>query len=60
MRHTAVQKSAPYGLGRVSHRKRGSTDYVYDDAAGSDTYSYVVDTGILTSHPEFVRDLKHL
>lgn len=43
----------PHGLGSISSRTSGSTRYVYDDSAGSGTYAYVVDTGILTSHTQF-------
>lgn len=38
------QSSAPWGLGRISHRSRGSNTYIYDDSAGAGTYSYVIDT----------------
>ncbi|KAL2067662.1 hypothetical protein VTL71DRAFT_15758 [Oculimacula yallundae] len=48
-----TQSNAPWGLGRISHRKKGSTDYIYDTSAGSGTYCYVVDTGVLASHVEF-------
>ncbi|RDA95941.1 putative subtilisin-like protease, partial [Ophiocordyceps camponoti-saundersi (nom. inval.)] len=47
------QPGAPWGLGRISHRKPGSTTYVYDDSAGAGTCAYVIDTGIDASHPEF-------
>ncbi|CZT05617.1 related to Cuticle-degrading protease [Rhynchosporium graminicola] len=43
----------PWGLGRISHRKKGSTDFVYESSAGVGTYSYVIDTGVLTTHVEF-------
>jgi hypothetical protein len=39
-----TQKDAPWGLGRISHRANGSTDYTYDDTAGSGTWAYVIDT----------------
>ncbi|KFH44216.1 Alkaline proteinase-like protein [Hapsidospora chrysogenum ATCC 11550] len=48
-----TQNGAPWGLGTISHRQPGSTSYIYDDSAGSGTYAYVVDTGILESHNEF-------
>ncbi|KAF2450242.1 subtilase [Karstenula rhodostoma CBS 690.94] len=48
-----TQKSAPWGLGRISHWANGFTDYVYDDTAGVDTYAYVIDTGIRTTHQDF-------
>ncbi|KHN94547.1 subtilisin-like protease Pr1B [Metarhizium album ARSEF 1941] len=48
------QKEAPWNLARVSHRRRGgSTGYVYDDSAGEGTCSYIIDTGIEASHPQF-------
>lgn len=39
-----TQPNAPYGLARVSHRQSGSREYVYDDTAGKDTFSYIIDT----------------
>ena len=33
--------------------QKGNTTYAYDSSAGEGTCSYIVDTGILTSHPEF-------
>jgi subtilisin family serine protease len=47
------QTGAPWGLGRISHRAKGSTTYVYDDSAGANTCSYIIDTGIYTAHAEF-------
>lgn len=47
------ESNAPWGLGRVSHVAKGNTTYAYDDSAGEGTCSYVVDTGIFVSHPEF-------
>ena len=47
------QTSATWGLGRISHRSRGSTTYIYDSTAGSGTYSYIIDTGINTAHRDF-------
>ena len=41
------------GLGRISHVTKGNTTYAYDSSGGEGTCSYVIDTGILTSHPEF-------
>ncbi|KAL7934601.1 peptidase S8/S53 domain-containing protein [Trichoderma chlorosporum] len=52
--NTFVQQTgAPWGLGRISHKARGSTTYVYDDSAGEGTCAYVIDTGVDDSHPEF-------
>ncbi|CAG5141882.1 uncharacterized protein ALTATR162_LOCUS1033 [Alternaria atra] len=48
-----TQTSAPWGLGSISSRTRGATSYVYDSTAGSGTYSYVLDSGIRTTHVEF-------
>jgi len=48
-----TQAGAPLGLGRISHKARGSTSYVYDNSAGSGTCSYIIDTGIYTAHPDF-------
>ena len=45
-----TQTGAPWGLGRISHRAKGSTSYVSDDSAGAGTCAYVIDTGIYTSH----------
>ena len=47
------QTGAPWGLGTVSHRTRGSTTYIYDTNAGQGTYAYVVDTGIRATHNDF-------
>ncbi|KYK57494.1 serine protease protn [Drechmeria coniospora] len=52
-RDLTTQTGAPWGLGTVSHRSKGSTDYVYDTNAGAGTFAYVVDTGIVTTHEEF-------
>jgi len=47
------QPGAPWGLGRISHRSKGSTTYEYDTSGGSGTCAYVIDTGVEASHPEF-------
>ncbi|OAQ70604.1 Subtilisin-like serine protease PR1A [Pochonia chlamydosporia 170] len=47
------QQGAPWGLGRISNRQKGSTTYRYDDSAGNGACVYVLDTGIETTHPEF-------
>lgn len=44
------QSGATWGLGRISHKKKGSTIYQYDDSAGVDTCAYVVDTGVEAAH----------
>lgn len=45
------QTGAPWGLGRISHKARGSTTYVYDDSAGEGTCAYIIDTGVDATHP---------
>lgn len=47
----AVQTSAPWNLARISHRARGSTEYVYQPTSG--TYAYILDTGVKVTHPKF-------
>lgn len=47
------QTGAPWGLGRISHKKPGSTTYIFDASAGAGTYAYVIDTGIYTQHHQF-------
>lgn len=48
-----TQTNAPWGLGSISHREPGSTDYIHDDNAGKDTFAYIVDSGIRATHVEF-------
>ncbi|KAK4458204.1 putative cuticle-degrading protease precursor [Cladorrhinum samala] len=47
------QTGAPWGLARISNTAGGSTTYKYDSSAGAGTCSYVIDTGIQTSHSDF-------
>jgi subtilisin family serine protease len=47
------QSAAPWGLGRISHRAKGSADYMYDETAGAGTCAYIIDTGIYAEHVEF-------
>lgn len=47
----SVQANAPWNLARISHRQRGSTDYVYQPTTG--TWVYVLDTGVRASHQGF-------
>ncbi|KAK2591833.1 Cuticle-degrading protease [Conoideocrella luteorostrata] len=54
------QSGAPWGLGRISHRAKGSTTYRYDNSAGAGTCAYIIDTGIEASHPEFEGRAKFL
>ncbi|KAI8946376.1 subtilase [Xylaria longipes] len=48
-----TQTGATWGLGTISHRTNGSTNYIYDSSAGAGTYAYIVDTGLLTTHTQF-------
>ena len=50
-----VQEGAPWGLNRISSRDRPGSGavYTYPDSAGAGTYSYVIDTGVLTTHTAF-------
>ncbi|KAF2874489.1 alkaline serine protease P32 [Massariosphaeria phaeospora] len=48
-----AQTGAPWGLGRISNLEVGNSTYVFDDTAGEGTCSYVIDTGIEVTHPEF-------
>lgn len=48
-----TQTGAPWGLGRISHREPGSTNYIYDKRAGEGTFSYIIDTGIFIDHLDF-------
>ncbi|KOS20623.1 Alkaline proteinase [Escovopsis weberi] len=52
-RALTTQFGAPWGLGTISHRNSGFTDYIFDTSAGAGTFAYVVDSGILTTHVEF-------
>lgn len=48
-----TQSPGLWGLGRVSHRSKGISNYVYDDTAGQGTCIYVIDTGINVAHHDF-------
>ncbi len=50
-----TQGGAEWGLGRISHRTRGSQDYVYDESAGEGVCVYIVDSGIDDRHPVSTR-----
>jgi subtilisin family serine protease len=47
------EKGATWGLGRISHRKNGATEYDYDESAGTGACAYTIDTGVYAAHPEF-------
>lgn len=52
-----IEKGAPWGLARVSHRQPLSLSsfdqYLYDTEGGEGVTSYVIDTGINVKHTEF-------
>ncbi|KFY44796.1 hypothetical protein V494_01321 [Pseudogymnoascus sp. VKM F-4513 (FW-928)] len=61
-----TRSGAPWGLNNISHKQgsnstngifprktNSTTDYTYDDSAGSGTTVYIVDTGIFIEHNEF-------
>lgn len=52
-----VQKGAPWGLARVSHREPLSLNsfnqYLYDNNAGKGVTSYIIDTGVNVKHEDF-------
>ncbi|TFK74715.1 hypothetical protein BDN72DRAFT_854009 [Pluteus cervinus] len=54
---TEVQRGAPWGLARISHKPRLTfgtfSKYEYDTVAGAGVDVYVIDTGINTKHTEF-------
>ncbi|KAF5022628.1 hypothetical protein F66182_5304 [Fusarium sp. NRRL 66182] len=52
-RALTTQSGAPWGLAAISHRTPGSSGYIYDTTAGSGSYAYVVDSGVLATHSQF-------
>ncbi|KXH69271.1 subtilase [Colletotrichum salicis] len=52
-RALTTQSGAPWGLGSISHKTSGSTSYIYDTSAGANTYAYVVDSGVISTHTQF-------
>ncbi|KAK0196065.1 peptidase S8/S53 domain-containing protein [Armillaria mellea] len=54
---SSVQRGAPWGLARISHRPRLTfgtfTRYEYDTDGGEGVDVYVIDTGINTHHVDF-------
>ncbi|KDN48195.1 hypothetical protein K437DRAFT_255618 [Tilletiaria anomala UBC 951] len=53
----AIEKGAPWGLARISHREElgfgNFNKYVYSDISGDGVTAYIVDTGIYINHTEF-------
>ncbi|KAF4442963.1 hypothetical protein F53441_11607 [Fusarium austroafricanum] len=52
-RDEITQKKSTWGLGTISHRKKGYQEYIYDNNAGNGTYAYVIDGGVRVTHNEF-------
>ncbi|RGP77706.1 subtilisin [Fusarium longipes] len=52
-RGEVTQKKSTWGLGTISHRKKGFKEYIYDTYAGTDMYAYVIDGGVRVTHNEF-------
>jgi subtilisin family serine protease len=54
---TVKQANATWGLARLSSRtplgSNATLTYSYDNSAGTDTCAYIIDSGVLISHPEF-------
>lgn len=52
-----TQKSAPWGLARLSHRQPLSlgnfNKYLYDNDGGEGVTAYVIDTGVYVDHKQF-------
>lgn len=52
-----IQKGAPWGLARISHRaplSLGSfNQYLFDSEGGEGVTSYVIDTGVFVDHTQF-------
>ncbi|KAI9219648.1 peptidase S8/S53 domain-containing protein, partial [Blastocladiella britannica] len=55
--HAVIQKDAPWGLSRISHRDRPSAahykEYPHSATAGANVSVYVIDTGINIKHLDF-------
>jgi len=49
------QSGAPWGLNRISSRNNvaAGASYTFPDSAGAGIDAYIVDTGVLTTHPDF-------
>ncbi|CEF76816.1 hypothetical protein FGSG_08464 [Fusarium graminearum PH-1] len=52
-RGEANQTPSTWGLGTISHRRKGYNNYYYHKSSGSDSYAYLVDSGVRTTHKEF-------
>ncbi|KAK3809168.1 MAG: serine protease 1 [Benniella sp.] len=54
---STVQRNAPWGLARISHRNRltfrNRRKYIYEPTGGEGVTVFVIDTGIFIKHKEF-------
>ncbi|KAK0737754.1 subtilisin-like proteinase Mp1 [Schizothecium vesticola] len=48
-----TQSPSPWNLASLSHRTPNHTTYFYHPLAGANTFAYVIDSGIRTTHSEF-------
>ncbi|KAK2595612.1 hypothetical protein QQS21_006659 [Conoideocrella luteorostrata] len=48
-----TQQNAPWGLARISHKRTGASNYIYDESAGEGVCAYIVDTGLDDQNDEF-------
>jgi len=53
-----VDTNAPWGLSRIAHRSKPSTEeeykkYAYNEAAGRNVTVYIIDTGVNVKHVDF-------
>lgn len=53
MNDTVTQDGATWGISRVSAQGPGAKAYKYHSSAGEGTCSYIIDTGIDDTHPDF-------
>ncbi|KAM3510764.1 hypothetical protein MY11210_005594 [Beauveria gryllotalpidicola] len=47
------QDKATWGLSRISHRRAGASEYLFNDDGGKGVCVYITDTGIDDTHPDF-------
>ncbi|KAF4992484.1 hypothetical protein FDECE_13700 [Fusarium decemcellulare] len=49
------QENPPWGLSAISHANPplSNASYIYDSSAGSETFSYVLDSGLFAEHVEY-------
>lgn len=54
---TELQKNAPWGLARISHRSRLTfgtfNKYLYNENGGDGVTVYIIDTGVNIKHEDF-------